>query len=122
MLGLGLGLALSSAAAADPGARDWIAAGALATLVLLFFFFAFADRVRSTIGSAASPNIDAHNKSQDAHPREFGEIRQAIAILNNTIVSLQRQIDTNDKVGAERFISIQRQLELAIELLEADKA
>ncbi len=100
--------------------RDWVIAGAIATIVLLVFVIPLTDKLRSVIGGTSKPFIEAHDQSADAHMRAFTEVNRAISLIRQAQENLQRQIDAGERNTSASLESMQRQLEMAIELLERD--
>jgi hypothetical protein len=85
-------------------------------MVLLFFGIPLVDKFRSILGSAIQPRVDVHNTDHEAH----GDIRKALALLTQTVQSLQSQIDRNEGNRRESLEAVQRQLQMAITLLERE--
>lgn len=96
-------------------ARDWIAATLLALLVILILVIPFLERAKGVIGRLLTEDlVNAHNSSEKSH----ADTRQILAILNNTVASMQRQIDSNERIRRESTEAMARQLQMAIDLLE----
>jgi hypothetical protein len=95
------------------GPRGWIVATLFAVVVIGAFGIPVYKKIREAIGEAAEPGVADHNESADSHP----DIRQAVALLNQSIRDMQRQINTLEERRKESFQAIQEQLRIAIELL-----
>lgn len=95
------------------GPRGWIIATLIAVIVIVFFGLPIFEKVREAIGKAAEPKITEHNECADAHP----DLRQAVALLNQALTNMQTQINGMEAHRRESFQAIQKQLEIAIELL-----
>lgn len=95
------------------GPRGWIIATLVAVVVLVAFGLPMFEKVREAIGKAAEPKISEHNECADSHP----DIRQAVALLNQSMTDMQRQISGMEAYRKESFESIRQQLQMAIDLL-----
>jgi hypothetical protein len=100
------------------GPRLWIIAGGAAVVVILLVVIPISEKVKGWIGSAAQPILDLHDVDTDAHTKIFGEVHQALALLAQTDINLQQQIDVNEKHRREQMELAQQMLRNAIDLLE----
>jgi hypothetical protein len=111
------GVVISTSSEVQPlvaaSAQNWVFAGGAAVIIILIFLFPVFDALKNRVGSTAQPLVDEHNESRESH----ADIRAAIALINQAVVGLQKQIDQSELNRRESIRSVQDQLNTAIELL-----
>lgn len=111
----GTGGPIQPAELLSPSSRNLVTGTLLALLVILMVIAPFVERARGAIGRfVAGPQIDDHNSSDHAHE----DIRKALVVLSGTVLSIQTQIENNERVRRQSIDDLRSQLSMAIDLLE----
>lgn len=106
------------ASATEMDFKGWIIAGAIAVIVIALVLVPVIEKIRSTVAHAtAQPLIEHHNSDPTAHAGSFASLGQAIALLRQSIEDLQRQINVSQDRHRDELEAIQRQIQIAFDLI-----
>lgn len=88
-----------------------------ALLTLILIGLPFYSKIHDAILTLSKPLIREHNVDPKAHEATFGNVHEAVVLLQKSVTDLQRQIDGESLHRKDSLLALQRQLEQAVELL-----